>query len=176
MSWDNERTERARKLWREGYSASVIASALGGVTRNAVIGRMHRIGESGRFTPTRTVKVSRPRSRLTPEQRAERARQQTLSKVKRKQIGPFPAEPLPPPDTPAPLYQRKTLLELQEHHCRWPIGNPGEPEFHFCGATKVLGSYCETHARQAYQPAQTFKGHHAYDGSVRKAVAWKLRA
>lgn len=157
MSWNDERTERARKLWREGYSASQIAGAIGGVTRNAVVGKMHRLGESGRVTPTRKVKPVQ-RSRPTPEQLAERARQQRLNQRPK---GPLLiAEPLPEATEELfiPLDQRKGVLDLEANDCRWPVGDPQHADFHFCGRPKHAAFvYCEFHARKAYQPPQAMR-------------------
>ena len=130
MSWNDERVELLKKLWSDGLSASQIAGRLGGVTRNAVIGKVHRLGLSGRATTSR-MKSHRPRTRP-----------QVASNV--------PAEELE-----IPLKERKYIQTLTENCCRWPIGDPQLPDFHFCGKKKVAGlPYCEVHARRAFQPPQ----------------------
>lgn len=161
MSWTDERVEQLKKLWSEGLSASQIAGRLGGVTRNAVIGKVHRLGLSGRATTSR-MKTHRPRTRTRTAAAAKRA----VAKSPRfAQIG-NPAvralyQPEAEPFVPAaeelviPTAERKTIQTLVECSCRWPIGDPQQPDFHFCGKTKVPGlPYCEFHARRAFQPPQ----------------------
>jgi len=157
MSWTDDRVEQLKKLWSEGLSASQIAGRLGGVTRNAVIGKVHRLGLSGRATTSR-MKSSRPRLRQPSARR-------TQQKASFKQLG-NPAlrnlyqgevEPFTPaPEEAAiPEHQRKTLQELTESNCRWPIGDPQHDDFHFCNRNKVPGlPYCEFHSKRAFQPPQ----------------------
>src|SRR5258706_5297856 len=133
MTWTDERVETLKKLWAEGLSASQIAAALGGVTRNAVIGKVHRLGLSGR--------VKSPSSGA-PRARKPRAHSHML-RVTRPSIRGNTAlahayepdiEPEPEfIDNVIPLGQRRSLLELTEETCRWPIGDPGQPDFFFCG-------------------------------------------
>lgn len=159
MSWTDERVELLKKLWGEGLSASQIASRLGAVTRNAVIGKVHRLGLSGRATTSR-MKTVRPRSRLAAPKRQPAP---ASAKPRFAQIGnpavralyPLDAEPLPATEELViPLTERKTIQTLTECSCRWPIGDPQTAEFHFCGKNKVAGlPYCEFHARRAFQPA-----------------------
>lgn len=167
MGWNDERVELLKKLWNEGLSASQIATRLGGVTRNAVIGKVHRLGLSGRVTPTRTLGTRRPRTREAAAQPRRVARQR-------------PAVPAPSPAMHAswqwdpslqpeglpeaveeifiPLQDRKSVLDLREADCRWPIGDPQLADFHFCGHAKHAGlPYCEFHARKAYQPPQAMR-------------------
>lgn len=136
MAWTDERVELLKKLWTEGLSASQIARELGDVTRNAVIGKVHRLGLSGRGSKSR---VDRPRPRPLPRPQ------------------PKPIMPALERVEPATLSNGEfaTVMTLKTSMCRWPIGDPGSADFHFCGQ-KCVGSspYCETHMRQAYQPAQ----------------------
>lgn len=156
MSWNDERVELLKKLWSEGLSASQIASRLGGVTRNAVIGKVHRLGLSGRATTSR-VKVVRPRKRANnASARSPRANFYANGAA----AGKAPFDPaFAPQELPQveelhiPLEERVSLVELKEGMCRWPIGDPTQEDFHFCGRSKVPGMpYCEFHARVAYQP------------------------
>ncbi|MCJ7526854.1 MAG: GcrA cell cycle regulator [Methyloceanibacter sp.] len=157
MGWTDERVELLKKLWAEGLSASQIAGRLGGVTRNAVIGKVHRLGLSGRATSSRS---SSPRSRRTHVPRANRA--PTLMFGTRGNVALKPQfeteldlAPAPLAELVIPLHERASILTLKEAMCRWPIGDPGEPEFHFCGRKKCgTLPYCDHHARMAYQPAQ----------------------
>jgi GcrA cell cycle regulator len=157
MGWTEERVELLKKLWAEGLSASQIAGRLGGVTRNAVIGKVHRLGLSGRATSSRS---SAPRPRRAQAPRQNRAPSLTFGTRGNAALKPsYEAEydPAPAPVTELviPLHERATILTLKESMCRWPIGDPTEEAFHFCGRKKEGGvPYCEHHARMAYQPVQ----------------------
>jgi GcrA cell cycle regulator len=157
MSWTDERVELLRKLWLEGLSASQIASALAnGITRNAVIGKVHRLGLSGRI---KASAPSIPRVRTKPLRpatpRPPIARGNTALALKA-----MPAEatePEPLEDVVIPISERVTITELKEAMCRWPMGDPTTAEFRFCGAKKppeATGPYCAYHSRIAYQPVQ----------------------
>jgi len=132
--WTNERTERLKQLHAEGYSSSQIAADLGGVTRNAVIGKVHRLG------------LSRPWvKKVRPEKRGKHVRLSALG-----HSDPAP-KPLPKhPDENIPLEQRKQLLQLRARHCKYPIGHPGEPGFFFCGGPVHARSCCVEHFRRCY--------------------------
>jgi GcrA cell cycle regulator len=153
--WTDERVEMLKKLWAEGLSASQVAKQLGGVTRNAVIGKVHRLGLSGRATPSRPARTrpqaprtlvrSRPDPLTTETRTAERVREAEAERVEAERAEERGLEPV----------ERATVLTLTEHTCKWPIGDPGRPGFHFCGRGADHGSpYCTDHARMAYQPAQ----------------------
>jgi len=156
MSWTDERVELLKKLWSDGLSASQIAAELGGITRNAVIGKVHRLGLSGRATSSRS---SSPRPRRTHVARTSRASSLLFGTRGNTALKPqFEAEPdlapAPLAELVIPLNERASIMTLKEAMCRWPIGDPGEPEFHFCGRkTCAQLPYCEHHARMAYQPA-----------------------
>ena len=133
MSWTDERVELLKKLWSDGLSASQIAAELGGITRNAVIGKVHRLGLSGRAKSTSSAS-QRPRKARSPSH---------MLRIGRASI-----------DNIIPIGQRRTILELNEQTCRWPVGDPGSTEFFFCGGNTVTGlPYCAYHSRVAYQPA-----------------------
>jgi GcrA cell cycle regulator len=151
MGWTDERVEVLKKLWLEGLSASQIAKQLGGVTRNAVIGKVHRLGLSGRAAPSqptrpafRTPRPPRPASPAVTHRRAEAPRPE-----------PRPApRPIPYVEEPGTA----TVLTLGAHMCKWPIGDPASTEFTFCGRRAGdEGPYCVEHARVAYQPPQAKK-------------------
>ena len=144
MPWTDERVEILKKLWQEGLSASQIAAELGGVTRNAVIGKVHRLGLSGRAAPSQPQRavykaprpprpVSAPTIRREPSLRAEPVRVR------------IPEEP-----------GMATVLTLAAHMCKWPIGDPSSTEFTFCGRG-TAGTYCSEHSQVAYQPQQNRK-------------------
>lgn len=154
MSWTDERVELLKKLWSEGLSASQIAGRLGAVTRNAVIGKVHRLGLSGRATTSR-MKTLRPRVRIANPKRPAKPRF-ALSGNPAVRALYSENEPYVPPveDLVIPLAERKSIQTLTECSCRWPIGDPQLADFHFCGKGKVPGlPYCEVHARRAFQPA-----------------------
>ena len=160
MSWNDERVELLKKLWAEGLSASQIAGRLGSVTRNAVIGKVHRLGLSGRATTSR-MKSHRPRARSAAIKRQAKPRFANTGNSAFRALYQGDAEPYVPPaeELVIPLNERKTIQTLEEGHCRWPIGDPQEADFHFCGKNKVAGlPYCEFHARRAFQPPQARRG------------------
>ena len=133
MSWTDDRIAQLQKLWDQGLSASQIAAELGeGVTRNAVIGKAHRLGLKSRPSP---VKTDQPKA-----------------KAPAKSENPAPAKAKPAPKPAAPKSKLVTLLDLTERVCKWPIGHPGDEDFHFCGAPSEAGHpYCAKHCAEAYQ-------------------------
>jgi GcrA cell cycle regulator len=160
MSWNDERVELLKKLWAEGLSASQIAGRIGSVTRNAVIGKVHRLGLSGRATTTR-MKSHRPRTRTVPAKRAPaKPRFTNVGNTALRDLY-RDAEPYvaPAEELVIPVAERRSIQTLEECSCRWPIGDPQDADFHFCGKTKVTGlPYCEFHARRAFQPPQSRRG------------------
>ena len=151
-NWSEDRVEQLKTLWTEGLSASQIARALGGVTRNAVIGKVHRLGLSGR---AKSPSSSAPRARKPRSHMMRVSR--TMSRGNTALALAYEMEPDPEPeliDNIIPIGQRRTLLELNEDTCRWPIGDPASAEFFFCGGKPITGlPYCNYHSRVAYQPA-----------------------
>jgi GcrA cell cycle regulator len=146
MSWTDERIELLRKLWSEGLSASQIATRIGGgITRNAVIGKVHRLGLEGRM---RTGSGA-------PQPDAGSGIGASGIGLRRADASVVPVEPAPVAEPESdPATAKVTLLHLTEQTCKWPIGDPGTPSFHFCGQRAELGlPYCAAHARIAYQPA-----------------------
>jgi GcrA cell cycle regulator len=157
MSWTDERVELLKKFWSEGLSASQIAGRLGSVTRNAVIGKVHRLGLSGRATTSR-MKTHRPRARLAHQKRVQsnkpRFAQSGNPAVRALYALDVEAYVPPAEELVIPMAERKTIQSLTECSCRWPIGDPQAADFHFCGRSKVVGlPYCEVHARRAFQPS-----------------------
>jgi GcrA cell cycle regulator len=205
MSWTDERIERLKALWQKGMTASHIADELGGVSRNAVIGKAHRLGLQSRPSPVKANEpepAPKPRPRDKPAAavsrapppapaprpvRAEPAPPESESEASPVAAAPEPAPrpepaepalrsigpggfvrqgpgdqqaPIPPapprrlvPAKPSPDVADKTsLLDLSEKICKWPIGHPGEPDFHFCGRPANPGfPYCVEHCGVAYQ-------------------------
>jgi GcrA cell cycle regulator len=151
MGWTDERVEVLKKLWLEGLSASQIAKQLGGVTRNAVIGKVHRLGLSGRATPSQPTRPAfrtprPPRPAISTPRRSEPRHHEPAVR-----LAPRPVAYVEEPGT-------ATVLTLGAHMCKWPIGDPATAEFTFCGRRATdEGPYCIEHARVAYQPPQAKK-------------------
>jgi GcrA cell cycle regulator len=154
MSWTDERVEALKKLWADGHSASQIAAELGGITRNAVIGKVHRLGLAGR-AKSPTSAAPRPRKPRTGSQMLRVSRPSMRGNTALAHAYELDAEPEPELiDNVIPLGQRRSLLELTEETCRWPIGDPGAADFFFCGGPAMTSlPYCSYHSRVAYQPA-----------------------
>ncbi|WP_029041624.1 GcrA family cell cycle regulator [Cucumibacter marinus] len=180
MAWTDERVELLKKLWMEGLSASQIAAELGeGVTRNAVIGKVHRLKLSGRAKPASTASRARkPRASNPAPRRPSGASSSSAASAiaKRRQMTSAPmigatalkydaetdAETLAVADTSAELYiepeKRVDLMGLNEHTCKWPIGDPMSEDFYFCGRHSDEGRpYCEFHSRRAYHAVERKK-------------------
>ena len=149
MGWTDERVELLKKLWAEGLSASQIAAELGGVTRNAVIGKVHRLQLSGRAKQNGGPRPHRARAARTARAPRPMTIGNTALKLER---APMPRR-IPIEDIVVPIPLRKSILALNEKTCRWPIGDPTDEDFSFCGHNPRESSpYCEYHARVAYQP------------------------
>lgn len=162
MNWTDERVELLRKLWAEGLSASQIAAQLGGVSRNAVIGKVHRLKLSGRgrttAAPARQKKASSASSAKPVRTASPRAAAPTVGATAL-QVQ-FDAEPVARQHLRAvdnvvvPISRRLDLTQLTERTCKWPNGDPLSEDFHFCGnEAGENGPYCAYHARLAFQPA-----------------------
>jgi GcrA cell cycle regulator len=203
MSWTDERIEKLTKMWEGGATASQIADELGGVSRNAVIGKAHRLGLKARPSPVKPN--DKPEAAPAPAAKAARSaaeapRAETAAARPATPAAPRPAPstapaasaggttapspaphqrivsvgpggflrqgpgdqqaPIPPapprrlvPAKPSPEIADKTsLLDLSDRICRWPMGHPGEPDFHFCGEKVNPGfPYCVEHCGRAYQ-------------------------
>jgi GcrA cell cycle regulator len=190
MSWTDERIDRLKELWTQGMTASQIADELGGVSRNAVIGKAHRLGLQSRPSPVKpneggeiSPSPFEPAAEAEAEPEEAEAEAETEAEPEPaaaaapppppqpqiRSIGPggfvrqapgeqqSPIPPAPPrrlvPAKPSPEIADKTsLLDLNEKICKWPIGHPGEPDFHFCGSPANPGfPYCVEHCGVAYQ-------------------------
>ncbi|MBV8688091.1 MAG: GcrA cell cycle regulator [Alphaproteobacteria bacterium] len=195
MSWTDERIERLKGLWTQGMTASQIADELGGVSRNAVIGKAHRLGLQSRPSPVKpnetedevhapapapaqpeepapweeAAAAPMPVEAASAPAAAQAAPAPQAPQPQIRSIGPggfvrqapgeqqSPIPPAPPrrlvPAKPSPEIADKTsLLDLNEKICKWPVGHPGEPDFHFCGEQANPGfPYCVEHCGVAYQ-------------------------
>jgi len=163
MSWTDERVEMLKTMWGEGKSASQIAKELGGVTRNAVIGKVHRLGLSNRAQPAKAAPAAeesapsaasappkpKPAPKPAPEPQAAPKPAVASKEVVARPNKPVitPGQPLPPQPSQSEISEEQranlaalekkarklTLMQLTERTCKWPIGDPATPEFWFCG-------------------------------------------
>ena len=140
MSWTEEKVAKLKELWGKGNTASQIAEIIGGISRNAVIGKAHRLNLSAKIK-TRTATSSQKFDNSSNEKNI-RLRKGRKSKFKSLII-----ENDFEPENP------KQLEELDENSCKWPIGHPDEKSFYFCGRSSLKDfSYCKLHLLYAYQP------------------------
>lgn len=216
MSWTDERIEQLRQHWDKGMTASQIAEELGGVSRNAVIGKAHRLGLQARPSPVKSADASVRKSRAAPRKASPAKKDVAAAPAKVEAKAPAPATVSPPPPArqptstaqaapaaaapaqqgattgpssrprivsvgpggflrqgpgdqqapipPAPprrlvpakpsaeMANKTSLLDLNERICKWPLGHPGEADFHFCGVNVNPGfPYCVEHCGRAYQ-------------------------
>ena len=201
MAWTDERIATLKKMWEGGSTASQIADELGGVSRNAVIGKAHRLGLKSRPSPVKAAekKKAAPKPKPAAKPVAKKAAPRPVpapppakptAKPAPKADAAIPSQPLPnktpdlpkivsvgpggflrqgpgdqqPPIPPAPprrlvpakpdpsIADKTSLLDLSDKVCRWPMGHPGEPDFHFCGEAVNPGfPYCVQHCGRAYQ-------------------------
>lgn len=165
MNWTDERVEKLKKLWSEGLSASQIAAQLGGVSRNAVIGKVHRLSLPGRAKAGGTATAARAQKRNTSAPRAPNYASRVATRTVTRQQGATmlkeeveidtvnEIEYRPASNVVVPISRRLGLTELTERTCKWPVGDPLKDDFHFCGNDSPDASpYCGYHQRMAYQP------------------------
>ncbi|PCI55280.1 MAG: gcrA cell cycle regulator family protein [Alphaproteobacteria bacterium] len=146
MSWTDDRVSILKKLWGDGHTAAEIAKKLGGVTRNAVIGKAHRLKLSNRVSPIQQNK--KPANKNTQRKVVEKVKIVAAPSAVKMQPSAVVKDS---PSVSGTLY---SLLELKPRMCRWPSGDPREEQFGFCGETTISGiPYCEDHAKIAYQAA-----------------------
>ena len=139
MSWTPEKVEKLKELWGKGNTASEIAQILGGVTRNAVIGKAHRLNLSG--------KIQTKKSSFSATNNSDNENKISRKNLRRGKFRSLIIDKDFEPENP------KQLEELDENSCKWPIGHPNEDSFYFCGRTSLKDfSYCKLHLLYAYQP------------------------
>ena len=167
VNWTDERVERLKKLWSEGLSASQIAAQLGGVSRNAVIGKVHRLSLPGRAkaggtTAARSQKRTTVSSQSRPQSFAPRTVTRTVSRpsgatMLKEEVEIDVLEEMEHAthsNVVVPIFKRVPLIRLTERTCKWPIGDPLKEDFCFCGNDSPDSSpYCGFHQKLAYQPS-----------------------
>ena len=140
MSWTEEKVAKLKELWGKGNTASQIAEIIGGISRNAVIGKAHRLNLSAKIKTRAAI----------PNQKIENSLDEKATNSKRVRRSKFKSliiEKDFEPENP------KQLEELDENSCKWPIGHPDEKSFYFCGRSSLKDfSYCKLHLLYAYQP------------------------
>ena len=140
MSWTEDREKKLKELWEKGHTASQIAEMLGGTTRNAVIGKAHRLKLAARAASKQTNPAKKQINQTTVNKQEKYISRRTKFKSLLLDKN-FEAE------------NPKRLEELDDKNCRWPIGHPDEANFYFCGRSPVEGfSYCKLHVLYAFQP------------------------
>ena len=141
MSWNEEKIQKLKDLWGKGSTASQIAEIIGGISRNAVIGKAHRLQLSSKIK-TRTSPIRQKQNKDFEDENSVKVKRGRKSKFKSLII-----EKDFEPENP------KKLEDLDDNSCKWPIGHPEEESFYFCGRSSLKDfSYCKLHLLYAYQP------------------------
>lgn len=147
MAWTDERVAELKKLWKEGLSCTQIAEKLGVVSRNAVIGKVHRLGLSGRAAPSvpSRSRVKKLEVRRAPDgNSSSRQSIQTKASASKKVVDPVESKAFAGGNF-------RTVETIRSNECRWPVGDPSSENFHFCGRKTGDGQYCDEHASIAFQ-------------------------
>ena len=161
MSWTEEKVAKLKALWGKGNTASQIAEILGGVSRNAVIGKAHRLNLSGKII-TKKISNCKP---------TNKSKNLNARRTKRGKFKSLIIEKDFEPENP------KQLEELDENSCKWPIGHPDEKNFYFCGRTSLKDfSYCKLHLLYAYQPKNKKEDVIEKDTEVPKFIQKKIKS
>ena len=164
MSWTSEREQKLRELWKKGHSASQIASMLGDTTRNAVIGKAHRLNLEARTTSRK----SKPKENTENDFKSE-VKIQKLGRKAR-----FKALLL---DKNFEQENPKKLEELTDETCKWPIGHPYEKKFYFCGRKSMEKfPYCKLHVLYAFQPKNAKEEDQITDKDIPKFIEKKIKS
>ena len=161
MSWTDEKVAKLKELWGKGSTASQIAEILGGVSRNAVIGKAHRLNLSGKIIAKKN----------SNNQKINKSNNSNSKKVTRGRFKSIIIDKDFEPENP------KQLEELDEKSCKWPIGHPNEKNFYFCGRTSLKDfSYCKLHILYAFQPKNKKDDAIDKDNEVPKFIQKKIKS
>ena len=161
MSWTDEKVAKLKELWGKGSTASQIAEILGGVSRNAVIGKAHRLNLSGKIIAKKN----------SNNQKINKSNNFNSKKTRRGKFKSIIIEKDFEPESP------KQLEELDEKSCKWPIGHPNEENFYFCGRTSLKDfSYCKLHLLYAFQPKNKKDDAIDKDNEVPKFIQKKIKS
>ena len=165
MSWTKEREEKLKELWKKGHTASQIAGLIGDTTRNAVIGKAHRLNLQARTSSKKSVV------------RANNENISNTSENKNQKLGRkarFKALLL---DKSFEQENPKTLEELTDETCRWPIGHPHEEKFYFCGRKSIEKfPYCKLHVLYAFQPKNAKEEDQITEEDIPKFIEKKIKS
>ena len=160
MSWTEEKVTKLKELWGKGSTASQIAEILGGVSRNAVIGKAHRLNLSGKIIAKKG----------SVNQNSTKAKDTNYKKTRRGKFKSLVIEKDFEPENP------KQLEELDENSCKWPIGHPNEENFYFCRKSLKDFSYCKLHLLYAFQPKNKKEEVVDKDSEVPKFIQKKIKS
>ena len=161
MSWTEEKVAKLKELWGKGNTASQIAEILGGVSRNAVIGKAHRLNLSGKIIAKRN----------SNHQKINKSNNSNSKRARRGKFKSIIIEKDFEPENP------KQLEELDDKSCKWPIGHPNEENFYFCGRTSLKDfSYCKLHLLYAFQPKNKKDEAIDKDNEVPKFIQKKIKS
>ena len=161
MSWTDEKVAKLRDLWGKGSTASQIAEILGGVSRNAVIGKAHRLNLSGKIIAKKS----------SNNKNIDKSKNLNFKKVRRGKFKSIIIDKDFEPENP------KQLEELDENSCKWPIGHPNEENFYFCGRTSLKDfSYCKLHLLYAFQPKNKKDDAIDKDNEMPKFIQKKIKS
>ena len=164
MSWTAEREEKLKELWKKGHTASQIASLLGNTTRNAVIGKAHRLNLEARAVSKKSIPKVNTENNVKPETKTQK-----LGRKAR-----FKALLL---DKSFEEENPKKLEELTDETCRWPIGHPDEENFYFCGRNSMEKfPYCKLHVLYAFQPKNAKEEDQITEEDIPKFIEKKIKS
>jgi GcrA cell cycle regulator len=164
MSWTTEREEKLKELWKKGHTASQIAGILGGTTRNAIIGKAHRLNLEARAPSKKTVSKVSTETVFTAESKAPKLGRK--AKFKALLLDKNFEEENP-----------KNLEELTDETCRWPIGHPYEKNFYFCGRKSLEKfPYCKLHVLYAFQPKNAKEEDQITEEDIPKFIEKKIKS
>ena len=164
MSWTTEREEKLKELWKKGHTASQIAALIGGTTRNAVIGKAHRLNLEARASSKKSVSKTNTENNSAPENKKQKLGRKARFKALLLDKNFEPENP-------------KQLEELTDETCRWPIGHPYEEKFYFCGRKPMEKfPYCKLHVLYAFQPKNAKEEDQITEEDVPKFIEKKIKS